>query len=101
MQAIDPSPSTSTTQRFNRIVANPPYVAIGKLHPTLQQSVSALGTHDDGSFAIRSNYWCAFLSACLRVLANHGSYTVKAAVATAVADGSERTFSIAAISSRE
>jgi adenine-specific DNA-methyltransferase len=63
----------STTQRFNRIVANPPYVAIRKLHPTLQQSVTAFGAGDDGSFALRSNYWCAFLSASLRVLANHGS----------------------------
>lgn len=63
----------STTQRFNRIVANPPYVAIRKLHPTLQQSVTAFGASDDESFALRSNYWCAFLSACLRVLANHGS----------------------------
>jgi hypothetical protein len=27
----------------------------------------------DGSFALRSNYWCAFLSACLRVLADHGN----------------------------
>jgi adenine-specific DNA-methyltransferase len=63
----------STTQRFNRIVANPPYVAIRKLHPTLQQSVTAFGNGADGSFALRSNYWCAFLSACLRVLANHGS----------------------------
>lgn len=63
----------STTQRFNRIVANPPYVAIRKLHPTLQQSVTSFGSGDDGSFALRSNYWCAFLSGCLRVLANHGS----------------------------
>ena len=63
----------STTQRFNRIVANPPYVAIRKIHPKLQQSVTAFGPRDDGSFALRSNYWCAFLSACLRVLANHGS----------------------------
>jgi adenine-specific DNA-methyltransferase len=64
---------TSTTQKFNRIVANPPYVAIRKLHPTLQQSLATFGTGSDGSFALRSNYWCAFLSACFRVLANHGS----------------------------
>lgn len=63
----------SATQRFDRIVANPPYVAIRKLHPTLRQSVAAFGAGDDGSFTLRSNYWCAFLSACLRVLAKHGS----------------------------
>jgi hypothetical protein len=34
--------------------------------------VTAFGAGDDGSFTLRSNYWCAFLSACLRVLADHG-----------------------------
>jgi adenine-specific DNA-methyltransferase len=64
---------TSTTQRFNRIVANPPYVAIRRLHPALQQALTAFGARGDGSFALRSNYWCAFLAACLRILADHGS----------------------------
>lgn len=63
----------ATPQRFDRIVANPPYVAIRKLHPELQQSVASFGSDGDGSFARRSNYWCAFLSACLRVLTDHGS----------------------------
>jgi adenine-specific DNA-methyltransferase len=27
----------------------------------------------DSSFALRSNYWCAFLSACLRLLDTKGS----------------------------
>ena len=62
-----------TPQKFDRIVANPPYVAIRKLHPKLQQSVTSFGGGGDASFALRSNYWCAFLSACLRVLADHGS----------------------------
>lgn len=63
----------ATPERFDRIVANPPYVAIRKLHPKLQKSVTSLGADRGGSFARRSNYWCAFLSACLRVLADHGS----------------------------
>ena len=63
----------STTRRFNRIVANPPYVAIRKLHPTLQQAMSVFRSAGDVSFALRSNYWCAFLAASLRVLATHGS----------------------------
>ena len=33
-----------TRQRFTKIVANPPYVAIRKLHPTLQQSLRQI--HD-------------------------------------------------------
>jgi adenine-specific DNA-methyltransferase len=63
----------ATAERFDRIVANPPYVAIRKLHPKLQESLAAFRVGGDGSFGLRSNYWCAFLSACLRVLADHGS----------------------------
>ena len=63
----------STTQTFNRIIANPPYVAIRKLHSSLQKSLTAFGAEGDRSFTLRSNYWCAFLSASLRILANQGS----------------------------
>jgi adenine-specific DNA-methyltransferase len=62
-----------TKQRFTKIVANPPYVAIRKLHPTLQQSLRDFGRGEDASFALRSNYWCAFLAASLRVLEQDGS----------------------------
>jgi len=60
-------------QRFTKIVANPPYVAIRKLHPELQQSLQKFGGSADGSFALNSNYWCAFLSASMRVLEENGS----------------------------
>jgi hypothetical protein len=63
----------STTQKFDRIVANPPYVAIRRLHPLLKQSLKPFETANDASFSARSNYWCAFLSASMRVLANQGS----------------------------
>jgi adenine-specific DNA-methyltransferase len=63
----------STTKRFDRIVANPPYVAIRRLHPTLQRALLSFGATEDGSFGLRSNYWCAFLSASLRVLEDRGS----------------------------
>lgn len=62
-----------TPQRFTKIVANPPYVAIRKLHPTLQRSLRDFGGGKDASFALRSNYWCAFLAASLRVLEQNGS----------------------------
>jgi len=62
----------STTQKFDRIVANPPYVAIRRLHPELKQSLKPFETANDASFSARSNYWCAFLSASMRVLANQG-----------------------------
>jgi len=63
----------SSRQRFTKIIANPPYVAIRKLHPRLQRSLLSFGGEVDGSFTLRSNYWCAFLSACLRVLDTKGS----------------------------
>lgn len=63
----------STEERFSKIVANPPYVAIRKLSPKLQRSVTSFGDGIDTSFALRSNYWCAFLSACLRLLAQNGN----------------------------
>ncbi len=63
----------SATQKFDRIVANPPYVAIRRLHPALKQSLKPFEAANDASFTARSNYWCAFLSASMRVLANEGS----------------------------
>jgi len=62
----------STEERFTKIIANPPYVAIRKLHPQLQKSLLSYGPETDRSFALSSNYWCAFLSASLRVLNQHG-----------------------------
>jgi adenine-specific DNA-methyltransferase len=63
----------STEHRFNRIIANPPYVAIRRLHPELQRTLISFGGGTDASFALRSNYWCAFLAASLRVLAHDGN----------------------------
>ena len=62
----------STEDRFTKIIANPPYVAIRKLHPQLQKSLLSCGPETDRSFGLNSNYWCAFLSASLRVLEQRG-----------------------------
>lgn len=62
-----------TKQRFTKIIANPPYVAIRSLHPDLQRSLIFFGGTEDASFARRSNYWCAFLAASLRLLADKGN----------------------------
>ena len=60
--------SRTTTRRFDKIVANPPYVAIGKVDPVLQQSALAVST-PGGCFVPRgANYWCAFLCASLGLL---------------------------------
>ncbi len=62
----------STPSRFSKIVANPPYVALCKLDKTLQDNVQSFSNESDQSFALRSNYWCAFLAASLRVLKADG-----------------------------
>ena len=63
----------TTKHRFTKIVANPPYVAVRKLHPRLQGRLQQFEDGSDSSFSLRSNYWCAFLSASLRLLEDHGS----------------------------
>jgi adenine-specific DNA-methyltransferase len=62
-----------TKKRFSKVVANPPYVALCKLEADLQKSVRQFHHLEDPSFALRSNYWCAFLSACLGLLKPDGS----------------------------
>ena len=63
----------STKKRFTKVVANPPYVALCKLGADLQKTVQQFHDSEDPSFALRSNYWCAFLSACLGLLKPDGS----------------------------
>ena len=63
----------STKKRFTKVVANPPYVALCKLGADLQKSVQQFHDSEDPSFELRSNYWCAFLSACLGLLKPDGS----------------------------
>lgn len=63
----------SAPRQFTKIVANPPYVALCKLGAKLQNNVQRFSDEPDPSFALRSNYWCAFLAASLRTLKIEGS----------------------------
>ena len=60
--------SRTTTRTFDKIVANPPYVAIAKLDPALRQSALAVSTPNGGFVPRGSNYWYAFLCASLKLL---------------------------------
>lgn len=62
----------TTTARFDKIIANPPYVAIERLPRSLQKPILSLNSFDSASFRLNSNYWCAFLSGSLRVLKDGG-----------------------------
>lgn len=64
----------NTQERFDRVVANPPYVSISRLPPKLQKTVSEYRSRVTASQVSKgSNYWCAFLLASLDLLKPGGS----------------------------
>jgi hypothetical protein len=61
-----------TDRRFDRVIANPPYVRLRELDMVLSRP--ALGTRLDGfSIPATANYWVAFLVAGMRLLKPGGS----------------------------
>jgi adenine-specific DNA-methyltransferase len=65
--------SRHTESTFDRIVGNPPYVAIRRLPPALQQSAASVRGPDGKHIGIAGNLWHAFVIASLRILAPGGS----------------------------
>lgn len=65
--------STTAETKFDRIVGNPPYVAIRRLPPALRKTAaSVLGVNGE-PIGIGGNLWQAFVLASMRVLAPGGS----------------------------
>ena len=62
-----------TEARFDRIVANPPFVAVRALPQILRDEVLQLATPDGVPVPHRANYWYAFLNASLALLRPGGS----------------------------
>lgn len=62
-----------TSSRFDKIIANPPYVAISKLPLGLQRSARRILRTDEAQVPLRANYWSAFLCASIRLLNPGGS----------------------------
>ena len=62
-----------TTLRFDRVVANPPYIALNKLPSKIRDAASRHHAPDGTSVALTSNCWYAFLCASLRLLKPKGS----------------------------
>ena len=65
--------SEHTRLRFDRIIANPPYVPLARLDPHLQAAALRLEQPTGEPLPLKANYWTAFLLACLRVLAPGGA----------------------------
>lgn len=63
----------STKERFDRILANPPYVALSKLPLRLRRTALAIEGPDHERVRLGANYWYAFLCASLQLLKPGGS----------------------------
>lgn len=62
-----------TSERFSKIVCNPPYISLSKLSEELQAAATSIGCEGLPVIRKRANYWCSFLYAALSVLEPGGS----------------------------
>jgi len=65
--------AASTTERFDRVVANPPYIALSKVPRPIQNAALSVRTPDGMAIALSGNCWNAFLCASLGLLNEGGS----------------------------
>lgn len=65
--------ATSTLERFDRVVANPPYVALSKVPRSIQCAALRVRTPDGTPIGLGGNCWNAFLCASLGLLNEGGS----------------------------
>jgi len=65
--------SISTTERFDRIVANPPFAALGKMPKPIQKAAIRVRAPDGTPITRGGNCWNAFLCASLRLLNDGGA----------------------------
>lgn len=65
--------SKSTRLRFDKIIANPPYLAIERLDPELRSAALGASLSRDITITGNANAWYAFLCAAIRLLKKNGS----------------------------
>jgi hypothetical protein len=65
--------ATRTGTKFDRIVGNPPYVAIRRLPSKLRRVAASVGGLDGKPIGVAGNLWQAFVLSSLEVLAPGGS----------------------------
>lgn len=63
----------TTTETFDKVVANPPYMALSRCRPEVREAALRLPAPLGLSVRSGANCWCAFLAASLRVLRKGGS----------------------------
>jgi adenine-specific DNA-methyltransferase len=64
--------SGQTPDRFDRIIMNPPYVALSRVAEVLRSAALNVTTLGGGRLGLKANYWYAFVLASLRVLRPEG-----------------------------
>jgi len=66
--------ATHTSERFNKIIANPPYLALSRLGGKLRENARQVRNPLSGeALPLRGNYWHSFLCASLHLLKRDGS----------------------------
>lgn len=65
--------SLKSRHRFNKVVANPPYINLDQSDPMIRKSARQIKGVDGEFIRDGSNCWAAFLSACLNLLKPGGS----------------------------
>jgi hypothetical protein len=65
--------SLETPLRFDKIIANPPYINLDRLDPQIRQSALRVKGIDGRTIGEGSNCWVAFLCASLRLLKPNGN----------------------------
>ncbi len=81
--------SQGTPARFDRIVVNPPYVALSRLDRGLLHTALRVRDHRGQALRLKGNYWHAFLLCAVRLLAPGGSVCVVLPAAWDYADYAE------------
>jgi hypothetical protein len=64
--------SLSTERRFDRVVGNPPYLALRTLDERQKRAALELGQRLGRKITLRTNIWTAFVWGCIHVLRNGG-----------------------------
>jgi adenine-specific DNA-methyltransferase len=66
--------ATHTSERFDKIIANPPYLALSRLGEKLRENAQQVRNPFSGeTLPLRGNYWHSFLCASVQLLKRDGS----------------------------
>jgi adenine-specific DNA-methyltransferase len=76
--------------KFDRIVGNPPYVAIERVNSRLQALAASLSWEELKGVGFNGNLWAAFIIACLRLLQPHANMSFVLPAAWDYADYAEQ-----------